>query len=62
MAAILSGAMMLEHWGMMEESSKIKSAVNQALAENMVTVDLNPESSQKTSDVGTYLAEFILHH
>lgn len=62
MAAILSGAMMLEHWGMMEEAQKVKEAVNKALDENVVTEDLNPASPHKTSEVGTYLAEYILKH
>lgn len=62
MAAILSGAMMLEHWGMMDEAQNIKSAINHALENGMVTEDLNPENPQKTSAVGTYLSEFILEH
>lgn len=62
MAAVLSGAMMLEHWGMMEESQEIKNAINQALEEKVVTEDLNPDSPKKTTDVGTYLAEYILIH
>lgn len=62
MAAILSAAMMLEHWGMMDEAVKIKAAVNHALEENMVTEDLSVKNPNKTSEVGTYLAEYILHH
>lgn len=62
MAAILSAAMMLEHWGMMDEAQNIKASINAALAAGFVTEDLNEENSQKTSAVGTYLAEFILKH
>ncbi len=60
MAAILSAAMMLEHWGMVEETQKVKESINKALDENVVTEDLNPDSPKKTSEVGTYLAEYIL--
>ncbi len=62
MAAILSGAMMLEHWGMRDKAEKIKAAINHALEENMVTEDLSTKNPNKTSEVGTYLAEYILHH
>lgn len=62
MATILSGAMMLEHWGLMNEAEKVKEAINRALDENIVTEDLNPATPHKTSEVGSFLSEYILNH
>ena len=40
MAAILSGVLMVEHWGMIDEALKIKDAFNRSLNEGVATEDL----------------------
>src|SRR5699024_7687859 len=60
MAAILSGAMMLTHWGWIEEADIIKESIDQALKEGVVTEDINPSAARSTSEVGEFLSEYIL--
>lgn len=60
MAAILSAAMMLEHWNLYEESAEIKKAIHHCLENNYATVDINPGSARKCSEVGNYIVELIL--
>lgn len=62
MATVLSGAMMLEHWGLMKESEIVKKSVDQALKEGVVAEDIDPGAARSTSEVGEYLTEFILKH
>ena len=60
MAAILSAAMMLEYsFGMLEESNAIKKSVTRAINEGFVTVDINPEKSFSTTEVGDKICTFI---
>ena len=60
MATILSAAMLLEYsFGLLEESKAIVSAVDKAMNENFVTVDIN-HGKYSTSQVGDKIAEFIL--
>ena len=60
MATILSAAMLLEYsFGLLEESKSIVSAVDKAMNENFVTVDIN-HGKYSTSQVGDKIAEFIL--
>lgn len=60
MAAILSGAMMLTHWGWMEEADLIRKSIDHALREGIVTEDIDPSAPRSTSEVGTFLSEYIL--
>lgn len=60
MAAILSAAMMLEHWNLFDEANSIKEAVNTCLENNYATVDINPGSAKKCSEVGDYIVHNIL--
>jgi 3-isopropylmalate dehydrogenase len=56
MAAILSVAMMFETaFNMMEEGKMIRDAVEKAIADGIVTVDLCAEKSYSTSEVGAYI-------
>ena len=56
MAAILSVAMMFETaFNMMEEGKMIRDAVEKAIADGVVTVDLCADKSYSTSEVGTYI-------
>lgn len=52
MGSILSAAMLLDHLGMLEEAAVVREAVNWALAEGIVTQDLDPNQFHYTSQVG----------
>ncbi len=58
MATILSAAMLLEHIGLGEEGAAVRSAVNAALENGIVTEDLAAagETSHSTTEVGDYIA------
>ncbi len=61
-ASILSAAMLLEHFGLLEEADRIKEAVDKSLELNITTPDLNPENSGiSTTQVGNFIEDFILN-
>lgn len=60
-ACILSAAMLLEHFGLTEEASAIRKAVEKALKLNVVTNDLNQDSCFGTDYVGDYISHLILN-
>ncbi|QWX85491.1 3-isopropylmalate dehydrogenase [Cellulophaga sp. HaHaR_3_176] len=59
-ATILSAAMLLQHFGLEEESRAVVSAVNKALKKNIVTPDINIKSKFGTNDVGDFIATNIV--
>ncbi|TNJ46373.1 3-isopropylmalate dehydrogenase [Tamlana fucoidanivorans] len=60
MATVLSAAMMFENFGLHEEGKAIRTVVNKALNEGIVTEDLADGGvSYGTSEVGDWLAENI---
>ncbi|MEO2099554.1 MAG: isocitrate/isopropylmalate family dehydrogenase, partial [Flavobacteriaceae bacterium] len=62
LATILSAAMMFEmSFNMHEEGAAIRKAVDQSLAEGMVTEDLAEEGQQSisTTEVGNYLVQLL---
>lgn len=62
LATILSAAMMFEmSFNMHEEGAAIRKAVDQSLAEGMVTEDLAEEGqpSISTTEVGNYLVQLL---
>ncbi|MGY5355032.1 3-isopropylmalate dehydrogenase [Wenyingzhuangia sp. IMCC45467] len=60
MATILSAAMMFENFGLQEEGTAIREAVNKALTEGVVTEDLaEGGKSYGTKEVGDWLAANI---
>ncbi|WP_324674413.1 3-isopropylmalate dehydrogenase [Hymenobacter sp. GOD-10R] len=59
-ATILSIAMMLEHFGLQEAANVVKDAVQDALAQNVLTPELNPTSPSTTEQVGTHIAQCVL--
>jgi len=59
-AAVLAGAMMLEHLGWAEEATAVKAAVRAALRENHATKDLG--GSLGTREAGDWLANYISKH
>lgn len=58
--AILSVAMMLEHFGLQEESRLVTQAVEWALQTGLHTKDINSDFYYSTSDVGDMIRDFIL--
>ena len=60
-AAILSAAMLLEHFDLLEEASMIRNAVEKALELNFTTPDINAENPLTTTKVGDFIADYILN-
>jgi 3-isopropylmalate dehydrogenase len=60
-ACILSAAMLLEHFGLHEESKKIYEGVEIAIGYGVVTTDLNPDSKYGTNEIGEFISNFILN-
>ena len=58
-AAILSAAMLLDHFQLDEEARAIVVAVLKSMKKEIVTRDLNPESTFGTQHVGDFIAENI---
>lgn len=59
-ASILSAAMLLEHFGLLEESKAVVRAVNMSLKRNIVTPDLHKKSKYGTHHVGDFIADNIV--
>lgn len=59
-ATILSAAMMLEALNLYQEAAAIREAVDASIEQNFVTVDIDKAFARKTSEVGDWLAEFIV--
>lgn len=59
-ASILSAAMLLEHFGLMEEAMAIKLAVDKSLRKGIVTPDIKSKSQFGTQQVGDYIAHSIV--
>ncbi|WOK08197.1 3-isopropylmalate dehydrogenase [Imperialibacter roseus] len=58
-ATILSAAMLLESFNLLDEARKIKDAVNASLDANFVTEDISKEASKSTSEVGDWVADWV---
>ena len=58
-ASILSGAMLLDHFGLDEEARAVVIAVLKSMKKEIVTPDLNPESKYGTKDVGEFIAAHV---
>lgn len=59
-AAILSAAMLLEHFELYEEAMSVRMAVNKSLEKGIVTPDLNTKSQYGTNHVGDFIAHTIV--
>jgi 3-isopropylmalate dehydrogenase len=58
-ASILSVAMMLDYLELPEAADKLRRAVEHAIENRYVTVDLNAEQHYSTSEVGSFIADYI---
>jgi 3-isopropylmalate dehydrogenase len=57
--AILSAALLLEHFKLFTEAQLIRDAVEKSLFRNICTKDINPESLFKTNDIGEFITDYI---
>src|SRR5665647_184673 len=57
--SILSGALMMQHFGLFEEAKVIAQAVEWTLSNGFVTKDIDPINSYFTSTVGELISEYI---
>nr|WP_314835694.1 3-isopropylmalate dehydrogenase [uncultured Flavobacterium sp.] len=60
-AAILSVALLLEHFGLTTESKKVIKAVERAIVTQVVTVDLKVNSQFGTNEVGDFISNYIMN-
>ena len=58
-AMVLSAAMMLQHFGWLEEAAAVRQAVEDCIDQKYLTSDLNPSNGKKCSEVGTYLSSLL---
>lgn len=58
-ASILSAAMLLEHFGLHEEASVVKKAVEISIQLNICTKDINKDNHYSTEKVGDFLESVI---
>ena len=59
-ASILSAAMMLDHLELTQAANKLRESVENAIESRYVTIDLNPDINYSTSEVGDFIADYIL--
>ncbi len=60
LAAILSAAMLLDHFELYDEAEDIRNAVEKSIELNISTPDLNATNHFSTTNVGNFLRDFIL--
>ena len=60
LATVLSSAMLLESLNLMDEAQKVRDAVTASMDEDVVTEDIATNKAYKTSEVGDWLAEWIM--
>lgn len=57
--AILSAAMLLDHFGLHTEANAIKKSVTKAMELNLTTPDLNKQKPLSTEKIGDFIADYI---
>lgn len=57
--SILSGALMMEHFGLNEEAKLIRDAIDWTLSNGFVTKDIDPVNSYFTSTIGELVSNYI---
>ena len=60
LATVLSTAMLLESLNLLDEAKKVRDAVDASMQEGYVTEDIATDKAYKTSQVGDWLAEWIV--
>jgi 3-isopropylmalate dehydrogenase len=59
-AAILSAALLLDHFGLPDEARAVRAAVENALNEQVLTPELNPTTRYSTEQVGSFIAYGVM--
>lgn len=59
LGSILSAAMMLDHFGLVEEAQVIRDAAEWTLQNNFVTKDIDPVNFYFTSTIGDLIADYV---
>jgi 3-isopropylmalate dehydrogenase len=59
LGSIMSAALMLDYFGLKEESNKVKEAVNWTLKNAFVTKDIDPVNFYFTSTIGDLISDYI---
>ncbi|WP_010521065.1 3-isopropylmalate dehydrogenase [Aquimarina agarivorans] len=57
--AILSAAMLLEHFNLLDEAEAIKRSITKAMELNLTTPDLNKQKPLSTEKIGDFIADYI---
>jgi 3-isopropylmalate dehydrogenase len=57
--SVLSAALMLDHFGMKEEATVVRDAVEWTLENNFVTKDIDPVNFYFTSTIGELLVDYV---
>lgn len=60
LATVLSAAMLLESLNLLDEAQKVQDAVDASMEAGIVTEDISKDHPAKTSQVGDWLAEWII--
>lgn len=60
LAAVLSTAMLLDHFDLYDEAEDVRTAVEKSIDLNISTPDLNSTNHFSTTSVGNFLRDFIL--
>ncbi|MDV7186986.1 3-isopropylmalate dehydrogenase [Lutibacter sp. TH_r2] len=60
LAAILSAALLLDHFELYDEAENIRAAVEKSIDLNITTPDLNSTNHFSTTNVGNFISDFIL--
>jgi 3-isopropylmalate dehydrogenase len=59
LGSVLSAAMMMEHFGLNQEASLIREAVNWTLLNGFVTKDIDPVNFYFTSTIGELISDYV---
>ena len=59
--AILSAAMMLDHFGLHQEATEVRNAVEWTISNSFVTMDIDPINFYFTSTIGELVCDFIMN-
>ena len=62
MGSLLSTAMLLDHFGLTEEATSVRTAVDWCLNNGFVTKDIDSSNSYTTTAIGDMVSEFIERH
>jgi 3-isopropylmalate dehydrogenase len=57
--SILSGALLMEHFGLNDEAKAIRDAIEWTMSNGFVTKDIDPVNSYFTSTIGELISEYI---